>query len=645
MPSATLGTTNVGLRANTAQFARGMNNAQRQMATFATTAIRVAGIFGVGVFGAGALQGIRSLTQLGASLVETARAADLSVESLQNLRFLFVSDGIGADMADRALLRLNRTLGEAQAGGVRAQETFAALGLSVEELVNLRGEERFIAVANAIRELEDRTLQTDAATRIFGRTGQDLLPVLIQNEEAIRGTVKQSEELGNVSGRNAQALKDLDQVFANFAKNAEQNSANAVGFVIRQFQDLSMELETFEERLQRLGNSTFWERLRDSLGVGANENLPIFERMNATLGETADQIGLLEGSLVGLEPQMGAVTAAADGQARAKDDVASSTDGATSAAERYQQALNGEIDAANTAADANRELADARRAAQNVDVSGVFADRLGSIEGQNRALENRIRLEGLVGAARARVQAEIQFENEVLREQNRLQRQIRDGTMEQAQAARERLDALNEYVRTTGPQIIEQYQRELEAQGRLEQTIERRERIEREAATRRDERIRDQVRAEEDAARRREEINDRLNRSLEDALSGIGESSDSSRRAIVELGLAIVDSLLGPLDQVQQRSSGLGGIIDAIFGGGGGGLDRIINFSTSGLNFPGSGFTPANNNRRQDITINSNFRIQGGSTDQSTFREFERIAQRVTDNALGNLRLPGRSLA
>ena len=644
MPTASLGTTTVGLRANTAQFARGMNSAQRQMATFASTAVRVAGIFGVGVFGAGALQGIRSLTQLGASLIETSRAADLSVESLQNLRFLFVSDGIGADMADRALLRLNRTLGEAQAGGVRAQETFAALGLSVEELVNLRGEERFFAIANAIRELEDRTLQTEAATRIFGRAGQDLLPVLIQNEDALRSTVKQSENLGNVSERNAQALKDLDQVFANFAKNAEQNSANAVGFVIRQFQELSMELETFEQRLQRLGNSTFWERLRDSLGVGANENLPIFERMNATLGETADQIGLLEGSLVGLEPQMGAVTAAADAQARAKDDVASSTDGATSAAERYRQILNGETAAANTAADANRELADARRAAQNVDVSGVFADRLGNIEGQNRALENRIRLEGLVGAARARAQAEIQFENEVLREQNRLQRQIRDGTAEQAAAARERLDALNEYVRTTGPQIIEQYQRELEAQGRLEQTIERRQRIERERETRRDEQIRERTRQEEQAARRTEEINNRLNRAVEDAFRGIDSSSDSSRRAIVELGLAIVDSLLGPLDQVQQRSSGLGGIIDALFGGGGGGLDRILNFGGFG-GVTGAGLIPANNNRRQDVTINSNFRIEGGSTDERTFREFERIAQRVTDNALATARVPARGLA
>ena len=272
-----VGTARVNFRADSTRLTRATRNANNSLrrhraslrqtqTTYRRTAQqagllvgRLRGIgaaLGIGLLGGGLFAGVRQLSQLGSSLVETSRAADLSVESLQNLRFVAESDGVAADQLDRALLRLNRTLGDAATGNKAAVDAFAELGLEFESLVNLRGEERFLAIARAISELEDRTLQTSAATAIFGRAGQDLLPILIQNEEALRGTIARSEELGNVTDEHAQNLKALEQTYADLEKVAVAALANIVGGFIEAAMNIDALDKEFEELFRRLGEAS-----------------------------------------------------------------------------------------------------------------------------------------------------------------------------------------------------------------------------------------------------------------------------------------------------------------------------------------------------------------------------------------------------
>ena len=212
---------NTSLRAHRAAIKR----TQRQYVTFNTTvrnsltAFRGLGAaLGAGLLGGGIVAGITSLANLGASLRETSLAVGGTVESLQNLRFIGESDGVGTDQLDRSLMRLNQTLGEARDGSASAAEAFERLGLDAEQLSQLPLEERFLAISSSIRELGDITLQSAAAREIFGRAGLDLLPVLLQEEDALRATIARSEELGNVTNDNAAALKDLSQRFSDVGK-------------------------------------------------------------------------------------------------------------------------------------------------------------------------------------------------------------------------------------------------------------------------------------------------------------------------------------------------------------------------------------------------------------------------------------------
>ena len=154
----------------------------------------------------------------------------------------------------------------------------------------------------------------------------------------------------------------------------------------------------------------------------------------------------MQNSLEALEVPIDNIVTSTQDQARAREELNEATDGSVSAADRYRAALKGEADEARAARDASRELAAERRAAQNIDVTSIFQSDIAAIEESNRQLQNQIRLHGLVGQERARVMAQIQLENQVVREEARLQRIIVMGTMEQAEAARARLDALDEYV-------------------------------------------------------------------------------------------------------------------------------------------------------------------------------------------------------
>ena len=597
---------NRALRNHRTQLSRTQRTYQSTAAsaqTFATRLGGVAGALGIGIAGAGLATGIRQLSMLGANLVETARSADLSVESLQNLRFVAESDGVAADQLDRALLRLNRTLGEGQAGGKRAIETFAALGLEIEDIANLQGEERFLAIARAIQQLGDRTLQTEAATRIFGRAGQDLLPVLIQNEDALRNTIDRSEELGNVSEEHAQNLKDLEQSYADLEKIAVSALANMVGAFIdvrTEAQNLARDLvgfsadegvSLFEAFSNVVGSDFDLEAARRQQqgipDVSANVSEPergFFGRqIDALFGsDDEDRVEGLQNSLEALEVPIDNIVTSTQDQAKARQEVNDATDGSISAADRYRAALKGEADEARAARDASRELAAERRAAQNIDVTSIFQSDIAAIEESNRQLQNQIRLHGLVGQERARVLAQIQLENQVVQEEARLQRLIVMGTMEQAEAARARLDALDEYVRTTGPQLVNQYEQEFRAQQDLTSQAEA---------------LNEQERELEQTTRDLERSNQELERTIDGVFDGIINGADDASGSIRQLAGPVLNSLIDSLFATGNQASSFGdifsrGISGGRGGGGGGFLDGLFDSIFGGFRQRGGPVVP-----------------------------------------------------
>ena len=227
----TLGATTVSLRSNTSHFQRGMLQASRTMRRFGrearSAAKSTALVFGGLALGSGALGGaINQLTQSATALRELSIASGISVPRLQELQRVFESDGLAAEQFNRAILRLNRTVGDAAQGEAEYLRAFEGLGI---DLRDAQGEIRstdvlLTEVVGSLAQLPS-ALQASFGNDIFGRAFQSMstsLARLGEDADAFNKEIaRQAELLPSLTDATATELKAVNQAFTDAGNAAE----------------------------------------------------------------------------------------------------------------------------------------------------------------------------------------------------------------------------------------------------------------------------------------------------------------------------------------------------------------------------------------------------------------------------------------
>lgn len=120
-----------------------------------------------------------------------------TVPNLQRYEFALQQMGnLDASTADQYLVKLTRSIGEASLGAKGMGDSFKRLGLDVATLAAASPVERFQQVAEAIGAIEDPTQQAAEATRIFGKSGADLLPILRAQSGELAAMMIEADQLG-----------------------------------------------------------------------------------------------------------------------------------------------------------------------------------------------------------------------------------------------------------------------------------------------------------------------------------------------------------------------------------------------------------------------------------------------------------------
>jgi hypothetical protein len=118
------------------------------------------------------------------ALDEGGRISDIMAQtgaSGRNLVILeqaFKNAGVEASKVPRALGKMQKTIVDANEGGKEAASTFAKLGLSADELVNMDAVQAFRVLSDAIAAIPNPTQRAAMAMKIFGRSGADLMAVI-----------------------------------------------------------------------------------------------------------------------------------------------------------------------------------------------------------------------------------------------------------------------------------------------------------------------------------------------------------------------------------------------------------------------------------------------------------------------------------
>lgn len=297
MAATMIGSLLVSLGLESSQFQSGTKKAQAQLTGFeksmksiGTTAVKMGGALALGA-GAVAVASFaaaaKSAFDLGSSLTEAASKVGVTVEALQEMRYVAEQNGVAIETMDGSLNKMTKTIGELQLGNKKVTETFNQLGLSAQEMFNLTPTESFEKIVGALGKIEDETIRAALGNKVFGRSYAELKPLVDLGADGIRRAAEEKRKDGVVSTEQAKKLDDLAdgwaklkdkvgvataQFIANSAgsKSASDGLSNLGSNVIALVNDFNTAINTIEGFLKKIDlldarlSKGLAERVRDS---------------------------------------------------------------------------------------------------------------------------------------------------------------------------------------------------------------------------------------------------------------------------------------------------------------------------------------------------------------------------------------------
>lgn len=185
-------------------------------------------------FAAGALsvatikKGIDSVMQLatetsaaGDKIDKQSQALGLSRKAYQEWDYILGQSGASIDSMGISMKTLNGLILNAAAGSKESKDAFAQLGLGIHEIETLNMEDQFEAVVRAFQKLPPGAQKSALAVQMFGRNGQELLPLLNSSSTSIDELRERAEQLGIIMSDDAvdasvaynDAMDDLTRTF------------------------------------------------------------------------------------------------------------------------------------------------------------------------------------------------------------------------------------------------------------------------------------------------------------------------------------------------------------------------------------------------------------------------------------------------
>lgn len=139
--------------------------------------------------------------QAGDNALMTSQKLGITTQALQELQYAakFGAE-VGVDELRLSMQMLNRNLGEAMSGSKSAAKSFSDAGVNLAALKASGGGalQALGAIADRFKELQDPAQKSRLAVELFGRSGQALIPLLIDGSAGLAKLGARARELGVV---------------------------------------------------------------------------------------------------------------------------------------------------------------------------------------------------------------------------------------------------------------------------------------------------------------------------------------------------------------------------------------------------------------------------------------------------------------
>ena len=140
----------------------------------------------------------KSTASYGDTVDKASQRLQISRTAYQELDYVLQLCGTSMDSMSTGFKTLNNKIADARSGSKEAQEMFKALGISMNDVKNLSTEDLFKAAINGLQDMGESADRAALANDLFGRSGQNLAPLLNMTSEEMNKAIQTANDYGMI---------------------------------------------------------------------------------------------------------------------------------------------------------------------------------------------------------------------------------------------------------------------------------------------------------------------------------------------------------------------------------------------------------------------------------------------------------------
>lgn len=194
-------------------------------------------------------------------IMTMSKVTGIGTDKLQEMSYMADLVDVSVETVTGSMRRLSKNMLSAEDGTGSAAEAFKTLGVEVTDSAgNLRdNEDVFAEIIDALGNMDDETRRDATAMTLFGKSAQDLNPLIAAGGDAIKGYTREAHEMGYVL--DTETLNSLGAVQDGFDRFKALGTAvkNQIGAA------LAPTIEKLTKKLTDLVKRVDWNKLVNGL--------------------------------------------------------------------------------------------------------------------------------------------------------------------------------------------------------------------------------------------------------------------------------------------------------------------------------------------------------------------------------------------
>jgi hypothetical protein len=161
---------------------------------------------------------IKAAINFGDEIGKAAVKAGVGAREMSELAYAAKMSDIEIGALSTGLRKMQVSIAEASRGNKELQGTFRGIGVDLQSFRQLKPDQQFEALADAIHGIRDPAERARVVTQLFGKAGADLLPAFQDGARGIREAREEAERLGiSMSEETVKALQAGDDAMKKLA--------------------------------------------------------------------------------------------------------------------------------------------------------------------------------------------------------------------------------------------------------------------------------------------------------------------------------------------------------------------------------------------------------------------------------------------